>query len=585
MQPMPWPEPAPEVAAAIRAIYRGKRQVPLPVRVRDELGEVFADAAFAGAFGKEGRPGWSPGRLALITVLQRVDNLTDRQAAEAVATDLTWKYALGLSLDDPGFDASVLSEFRSRVIAHELEEKPLDLLLSALQERGLLAAGGKQRTDSTHVISAVRDVNRVELAGECVRAALEALAVAAPGWVRQVLEVPGWADRYELRADSWRMPTSKSKQEELARVYGADGYALLEAVYAPFSPAWLRHLPAVDTLRIMLIQHYVRSTDRRGRQVIKRRQDLNQGGEGLPPGRYRLASPYDLDTRWAAKGSELMWNGYKVHISETCHRGANTHDIVAEAGGTDLVTGSDTRLPNLITNVATTDATVPDTAMTEVIHQHLARRGLLPAEHYLDAGYSSAELIVQARELHQMALITPLRSDNSVQARTRNGYDRTAFTIDWEHRQVTCPQGQTSTSWTPCRQKQQPMIVAAFPLSTCRPCPVRALCTSAQRSGRHLTLHPRAIQETLDTARAEQTTPAWHDQYALRCGIEATIHQAATVTGLRRARYRGIKKVHLQHVVSAIAVNLIRLNAWWNGHPLERKRTSHLAQLEPALAA
>ncbi len=160
MQPIPWPGPAPEVAAAIRAIFRGKRQVPLPVRVRDELGEVFADAAFAGAFRREYRPGWSPGRLALITVLQRVGNLTDRQAAEAVATDLTWKYALGLCLDDAGFDASVLSEFRSRVIAHELQEKPLDLLLSALQERGLLAAGGKQCTDSTHAISAVRDVNR-----------------------------------------------------------------------------------------------------------------------------------------------------------------------------------------------------------------------------------------------------------------------------------------------------------------------------------------------------------------------------------------------------------------------------------------
>jgi transposase len=553
------------------------------VRVRDELGEVFADEVFAGAFGREGRPGWSPGRLALITVLQRVGNLTDRQASEAVATDLTWKYALGLSVDDPGFDASVLSEFRSRVIAHELEEKPLDLLLAALQERGLLAAGGRQRTDSTHVISAVRDVNRVELAGECVRAALEALAVAAPGWVRQVLEVPGWADRYELRIDSWRMPTSKTKQEELARVYGADGYALIEAVYAPFSPAWLRHLPAVDTLRVMLIQNYVRSTDRRGRQVIKRRQDLASGGEGLPPGRYRLASPYDLNTRWAAKGSELLWNGYKVHISETCHRSADAQTGTDGTGAGNGDTGKTP--PNLITNVATTDATVPDTAMTETIHQHLARRGLLPAEHYLDAGYSSAELIVATREQHQMHLVTPLRTDNSVQARTRNGYDRTAFTIDWEPQQVTCPQGQTSTSWTPCRQKNRPMIVAAFPPSTCRPCPVRTSCTSAQHSGRHLTLHPQAIQETLDAARAEQTTPAWRDKYVLRCGIEATIHQAVTVTGLRRARYRGIKKVHLEHIVSAIAVNLIRLHAWWNGHPLEHKRTSHLARLEPALTA
>jgi transposase len=119
-----------------------------------------------------------------------VENLTDQRAAEAVRTDLSWKYALGLKLDDPGFDASVLSEFRSRVIAHGLEEQVLDLLLGTLQARVLVKAGGKQRPDTTHVISAVRDLNRVELAGECVRAALEALAAAAPGWVEQVLEVP-----------------------------------------------------------------------------------------------------------------------------------------------------------------------------------------------------------------------------------------------------------------------------------------------------------------------------------------------------------------------------------------------------------
>ncbi|MFF5210609.1 transposase [Streptosporangium sp. NPDC000396] len=105
------------------------------------------------------------------------------------------------------------------------------------------------------------------------------------------------------------------------------------------------------------------------------------------------------------------------------------------------------------------------------------------------------------------------------------------------------------------------------------------------RTGHHLTLHPRAIQETLDTARAEQTRPAWRDRYVIRCGIEATVHQAVRVTGLRRARYRGIKKVHLEHIASAITVNLIRLNSWWNGHHLERKRTSHLVRLEPALTA
>ncbi|MFC4890643.1 transposase [Streptomyces beijiangensis] len=159
VQPQSWPVPDPQIAAAIRTMYSGRREVPLAVRVRDRFGELFADGEFSAAFGQRGRPGWSPGRLALVTVLQKAENLTDRQAAEAVRTDLSWKYALGLDLQDPGFDHSVLSEFRSRVVTHALEEKVLDLLLAQLVQQGLLASGGKQRTDSTHVISAVRDLS------------------------------------------------------------------------------------------------------------------------------------------------------------------------------------------------------------------------------------------------------------------------------------------------------------------------------------------------------------------------------------------------------------------------------------------
>ncbi|MFE7246016.1 transposase, partial [Streptomyces sp. NPDC057580] len=175
MQPQSWPEPDPQVAAAIRAMYRGRREAPLAVQVRDRLGELFPDAAFADAFGQAGKPGWSPGRLALVTVLQKAANLTDRQAADEVRENLAWKYALGLDLEDPGFDHSVLSEFRSRVVAHGLEERVLDLLLERLQTLDLVQAGGSQRTDSTHIVAAVRDLNRLELVGESVRAALNAL--------------------------------------------------------------------------------------------------------------------------------------------------------------------------------------------------------------------------------------------------------------------------------------------------------------------------------------------------------------------------------------------------------------------------
>ena len=348
--------------------------------VRDELDEVFADAEFAQAFADRGTAGWSPGRLALVTVLLMAENLTDRQDAEAVRDKISWKYALGLTLTDSGFDFSVLSQFRSRIVEHGLEGRVLDLLVAALVDKGLLQAGGKQRTDSTHVVAAVRDLNRLELAGESVHACVEAIAVAAPDWLAATIDVAGWGQRYGLRVDSWRLPTSKTKRDALASAYGRDGFALLSAVYAPTTPGWLAELTAVEVLRIVLVQNYTRTIDRNGREVVKMRE---ADTDGLPPGRCRLTSPYDPDARWGGK-RDMTWNGYKLHISETCD---------ADAAPVDLDGGVPEAPPNLITNVATTDASVPDVAMTEPIHEDLARRDLLPAEQYLESGYPSADLL------------------------------------------------------------------------------------------------------------------------------------------------------------------------------------------------
>jgi len=287
LQPRPWPEPAEEIATAVRAMYQGRR-APLPVVIRDELGELFADEQFASAFADRGTPGWSPGRLALVTALQMVENLTDRQATEAVRDKISWKYALGLGLTDTGFDFSVLSEFRTRVAEHGLEAIALDRLVAALVDKGLIKPRGKARTDSTHVLAAVRDLNRLELAGEAVRAALEALAAAAPQWLARTVGVSGWVAGYGMRIDSWRLPTSKTKRAQLAAAYGQDGYTLLGAVYAPQSPPWLAELPAVAALRRILVQNYLVILDRSGREVITMRDAQTHG---LPPGRCRITSP------------------------------------------------------------------------------------------------------------------------------------------------------------------------------------------------------------------------------------------------------------------------------------------------------
>jgi len=234
MQPAAWLEPDPQVVVAIEAMYGSRKtERPLAVEIRDRLGQWLAGEDFAAVFGIRGRPGWPPSRLAMVTVLQRAEKLTDRLAAEAVRARLDWKYLLGLPLDDPGFDHTVLAEFRARAAGAGLEQVALDALLERLVSAGLVKARGKQRTDSARVVAAVAALNRLELAGESVRAAVEALAAAHPDWLEQRICVLDWSRRYGTPMTAWRPPASQAKQDEPAIAYARDGYALLEAVCEP----------------------------------------------------------------------------------------------------------------------------------------------------------------------------------------------------------------------------------------------------------------------------------------------------------------------------------------------------------------
>ena len=193
-EPGEWPEVPERTALVARAAFpKGS----LPMRLRDGLGPWYRDADFTGLReGGPGRPGLSPAQLMVVTVLQFTENLTDRQAADAVRGRIDWKYCLGLDLTDSGFDFSVLSLFRARLLDQGAGRAPLDLLLARLKEAGLVAPGMRQRTDSTHVVARVRDLNRLELAGEAVRAALEAAAAAEPESVRKFVQGGGKQERF-----------------------------------------------------------------------------------------------------------------------------------------------------------------------------------------------------------------------------------------------------------------------------------------------------------------------------------------------------------------------------------------------------
>jgi transposase len=248
-QPMlPIPEETARVARA--AFPKGHPYLALA----DTLGDLFADEQFAALFPQRGQPALAPWRLALATILQFAEGLSDVQAANAVRSRIDWKYLLRLDLTDAGFDASVLCEFRGRLVAGEAEDLLLDTLLTWCRERGLLKARGKQRTDSTHVLAAVRALNRLELVSEAMRHALDSLAVAHPVWLRASARAE-WAERYERRAEDARLPKSKEGREGRALAVGCDGVALLATIRGGHAPPWLRELPAVETLRRVWVQN------------------------------------------------------------------------------------------------------------------------------------------------------------------------------------------------------------------------------------------------------------------------------------------------------------------------------------------
>jgi transposase len=514
------------------------------MRMRDELGVLFGEVDFWVLYSRLGQPGLAAWQLMLVTVMQYSEAMSDRQAAEAVRGRIDWKYALGLALDDAGFDFSVLSEWRDRLLEGDGADYLLAQLLSHFEKLGLVKSYAQQRTDATHVLAVVRKLNQLELVGETLRASLNALAVVAPDWLRAQVEV-GWYERYALRVDDWRLPRSQSKRDALGSQIGQDGRSLLSAIYAPLAPSFLRQIPAVRILRQVWLQQFVTIQDQ-----VCLREEKNQ-----PPAHLKINSPYETEARHAKK-NELTWLGYKAHVTETCAE-AEVH---------------------LITHIETTPATVLDHASTPSIQQALARHDRLPDQHLVDAGYIDADVLLDSQLTYGLELVGPVPPDRSWQAKAGQGFALTNFQVDWSAQQAICPQGQHSSQWAPGQDAfGNPVIRVRFSDKTCRACPVRVLCT--RDSSRGLTLRPQPVHDSLQAARIHENTEAFQTLYKRRAGIEATLSQATRTLALRDARYRGLAKTHLQHVFTAIAINLRRILAWLDQPAYLPRKPSPFARL------
>jgi transposase len=539
-------EPVPEDTARVaRAAFpRGNTYMAL----RDELGTVFSDQDFAALFPARGRPAETPWRLALVTIFQFIEGLSDRRAADAVRGRIDWKYALGLGLDDPGFDASVLCEFRARLVAGSAEGRLLDALLELCRGRGWLKARGRQRTDATHVLARARSLDRLECVVESMRHALNGLAAADPEWLRRHARGE-WVERYRRRPEESRLPDSEEGRRALARQVGEDGHALLAAAYAAGAPPSVARSPVVEALRRVWVQHFC---------VEAARVRWRTEEDGIPPSAASINTPHDAEARYG-KNRSTVWVGYKAHLTETC----------------------DDDSPHLVVQVTTAPAPAADGDALAGIYEELSRKGSLPGKHVADSGYVDAELLVSSRRDHGVELIGPTRPDYGWQALAGDRYTAADFAIDWEARRATCPQGRTSSGWTPAVERGHTEVVhIKFSRKDCKPCPARERCTRAAR--RSLTTRAREPFEALKAARSREATEEYRAEFARRAGIEGTISQGVRANGLRRSRHVGRAKTHLQHLATAAAINVLRIVGWLAGAPREGTRMSAFVRLMTA---
>lgn len=538
------PVPEETVRVARAAFPKGSTYM----QMRDVLGAIYEDGDFSELFAVRGRPAHAPWRLALVTVMQFAEGLSDRQAAQAVRARIDWKYALALELTDPGFEFSVLSEFRCRLVESGSEQLLLDKLLESCKERGYLKVRGRQRTDSTHVLGVLRVLSQLEKTAETLRAALNAVAAVAPEWLRQHA-APDWFERYGRRIEDQRLPKGKEARKEYMKMVGIDGQKLLTEIDNPGTPGGLAELVEVGILRTIWEQHYGMNDEGEIRVLDPKE---------MPEPAQCIDSPYEVEARYATKRSR-KWVGYKVHLTESCDEG----------------------FPSLITGVHTTQATGTDVKQLPEIQEGLANSAVLPSEQLADAAYVSGDNLLASRA-RKIDLIGPAFKDNTWQAKAKEGFDISNFQVDWDKKVVTCPEGKQSMRWSQTKTARgRRMIHAGFDPADCATCPSRPSCTRSETHPRSLTLQPQQEHEAIQAARKRQRTEEFIEIYSQRAGIEGTVSQGVRSFGLRQARYRGQKRTHLQQVGTAAAVNVSRVSNWLNGVPIAATRRSHLAALDP----
>jgi transposase len=498
--------------------------------IGDQLFENLKEADYADLYPAEGQPGLSPVILAFVTAFQFMEKLPDRQAAESVRVRLDWKYALHLALEYKGFDFSVLSEFRERLLKGKAEGRVFEWLVEQIRALGLIKEHGKQRTDSLAMLTKVRNLSRLELVVETLRLAVREVGSANREWSEEVLP-PMWEDKYGERFVMQRY--SEKEWKEYETNIGKDGQWLLKRLEDGSAPAELKVLPAVEILKTVWAQQF---RDESGQMVY---QDLK-----TYDGHTQIQTPHDPEARYSKK-RHTEWVGDKVQVTETDDEG----------------------YPHIITDIVGTSSNQTDYEELPAIQERLERRDCKPSEQYVDAGYMSGPNLAHSHNLG-IDLRGPLTPVTTPQDLLPDGITQAQFQVDAERNLVTCPQGHCADHPVPVGNS----LRFQFSTATCAVCPLRSRCCTG-KSGRTIGIstHYAFVQ----WARARQRTEAFKEDYHKhRSGVEGSLSALTRGNGLRVSRYIGSKKRHLQAVFTGCAANLKHTALWLAGvRPQQRHKS------------
>lgn len=503
-----------------------KKKKNIYVMMGDTISSLFANKDFQDLYSNLGQHATNPVVMTLITLVQFIENLSDREVMAAIPGRIDLKYLLRLPLDHQGFDASDLVKFRKRLIEGAVHKEIFDRVLEFANEKGLVKKD-KQRTDSTHVLAAVSSMSRIELIIEAMRNALDCLAKKEPKFVRRLVDDFLMLNAYTERGMNFRMPKKDNEKKKLAESVAEDAKFLLAEIDREPELSHLKQLKPIVMLRRILGEQF--DINDRGHPRLK------EPGE-LAKSQYLIGSPHDSDARYSTKRNE-SWLGYKLQVTETC----------------------DSRFSPIITDIQLTKSTVSDSEMLHRIQRSLVSRDLVPRQQLVDSGYTSAEAVKRSAQKYSIKLLGPVQPGNSWQGDANKGFSSSHFAINWAERFATCPAGKRSKRWV--KRKDQEAIHVSFNAATCQSCRFKNDCTKSVNGGRNLELKTQELFELQKAQAKESESTAFWKTYKKRAGIEGTISRITSHFGMRRSRYVGLRKAEFQAKIAAAAMNVVRICA------------------------